>query len=619
MCRATLVPLVLLSDPVCPRVLCFRSRVQGKLQGLSKLKKLADGQVDGVHIRAEAETVLRDARLMHLRLAMKVADLRLLTIRHDKAQASLHAASGALICLKRLELQKRKGAALSAGELRAATRDQQRSVSRTAVLNRTARSGEGGDDADAAAFADDVAIELGDAASVRPSGPFGDDGKLSFEMRSFVRGCFGPMLKAAMAQLLRTMPPEPFTFLAEWFWQHSSLNRYDENGTVLTQRDVDERRRGVAAAHNELARLTRSIAGLLDEAEQARGASEMLLRLLDGLPQRQISFNSLSQIDAQLPPESAWTSEHANPQTRFANHQLLDGVAAVLSFHPRTMLQVHVTPPEGVRRLPPHLLEALRLPDATPPADAVRLGCARLARRRAEAVTAALVMRGVAPQRLVATAPGFDLGLQAAGQLTLHALPEALRLAADEASGGGVEGDGASGASKDDGAYVEEGPLAPAEEALVALRRRRETQLEATRIEFAELQAYVGGYPQMMLPRPLTLVVSVVDVSLPSADAHAIIALGAERIVGRVAAFELVDTGVEEVDIELWTGADADVGGPLERIVGVCVVGVAELLVPGGLPAISASLPVSTPGGVVVGSVRVTVEVRLPDASHPYA
>ena len=79
----------------------------------------------------------------------------------------------------------------------------------------------------------------------------------------------------------------------------------------------------------------------------------------------------------------------------------------------------------------------------------------------------------------------------------------------------------------------------------------------------------------------------------------------------RVAAFELVDCTVDEVDIELWDGPEASRGGPLESIIGTCAIGVGDLLVPSPRStSLSASLPVSANGGTVMGNVRVVVEVR---------
>ena len=66
------------------------------------------------------------------------------------------------------------------------------------------------------------------------------------------------------------------------------------------------------------------------------------------------------------------------------------------------------------------------------------------------------------------------------------------------------------------------------------------------------------------------------------------------------------------MDIELWgAGDEALVGGTLSRMVGSCVIGVAELLGPTGhLDPIKASVPVTVGGGLVTGNVRVTVEAR---------
>ena len=145
---------------------------------------------------------------------------------------------------------------------------------------------------------------------------------------------------------------------------------------------------------------------------------------------------------------------------------------------------------------------------------------------------------------------------------------------------------------------------------MLDLRARREEALEATLTEFQDLQAYVSQYRQMQLQEPLTLVISVIEVSLPlAAQSHVLIAFGTERIVDRVAAFEVHDASIDEVDIELWGGAEADVGGTLTKLVGNCVIGVAELL-HFETPTLTAALPISGDGGIVTGNVKVTAEVR---------
>ena len=73
------------------------------------------------------------------------------------------------------------------------------------------------------------------AGSRSPFDP--ETGRLTNEMRDFVRGTFNPMLRAGMTQLLLKRPNDPYAFLADFFWQHSSLNKYPDEGAGLTQRD----------------------------------------------------------------------------------------------------------------------------------------------------------------------------------------------------------------------------------------------------------------------------------------------------------------------------------------------------------------------------------------------
>ena len=60
------------------------------------------------------------------------------------------------------------------------------------MRGRDARAGADDDDGMAAGADDGIAAA---------AGPFDNDGRLSHEMRSFVRDCFGPMLRAAMTQV----------------------------------------------------------------------------------------------------------------------------------------------------------------------------------------------------------------------------------------------------------------------------------------------------------------------------------------------------------------------------------------------------------------------------------
>lgn len=131
----------------------------------------------------------------------------------------------------------------------------------------------------------------------------------------------------------------------------------------------------------------------------------------------------------------AWRLSNVRPQVDADNAQLLDAVVTVLQYYPRTFLQVHAVPPK-VMQLPPALAAALRLPavdrGAKHPPEVLQEGLTRLARKRAEAIVGGLVERGVQPQRLVATAPGADLGMQSTGLFTIHQLPSAIKLDDEE-------------------------------------------------------------------------------------------------------------------------------------------------------------------------------------------
>ena len=68
------------------------AKLQGKLQGAAKMRALAAAKLDAGSIRQESEKSISELRLAHLRLSVRASDLRLLMMRHERAQANLHAA-----------------------------------------------------------------------------------------------------------------------------------------------------------------------------------------------------------------------------------------------------------------------------------------------------------------------------------------------------------------------------------------------------------------------------------------------------------------------------------------------------------------------------------------------
>ena len=229
--------------------------------------------------------------------------------------------------------------------------------------------------------------------------------------------------------------------------------------------------------------------------------------------------------------------------------------------------------------------------------------------------------RGVPARRLVATAPGYDLGMMPAGQLTIHELPVALRPSRRAAAGGG-NWLGAGEQDDEERREVEEEERAlerlreDEEEAaggaaMAQLLARREAQLGEARRELEELHRYASTKPSLLLPAPLTIVVSVVEMSVPDARPLPCICLGGERVSDRVAGFEVADACLDELDIELWAAASLT-GGPAERAIGSCTLSFANLLL-GAEQTLHASLPVADVTGAVVGSIRVVVEARPPD------
>ena len=108
------------------------------------------------------------------------------------------------------------------------------------------------------------------------------------------------------------------------------------------------------------------------------------LALLASLQQREVLFTSLKTVHrSSLPSSAAWTTEHRSPQIALKNASILDGLGAVLSYYPTTMLQVHVLAPKATRILPSFatiLTDDAGLGDDLPPSRVV--GAAPLSRVR---------------------------------------------------------------------------------------------------------------------------------------------------------------------------------------------------------------------------------------------
>jgi len=222
-----------------------------------------------------------------------------------------------------------------------------------------------------------------------------------------------------------------------------------------------------------------------------------------------------------------------------------------------------------------------------------------------------LVVRGVAAQRMVATAPNADFGMKASGLFTIHELPDAIRIVVVDDDAGGY-GDNGEDPWEVSGGRGRAQSTSPEDEALFLLRQRREAALDDARAELEELHAYAGSMPAFVLPGgPVTLVASVLEASLSGGERAAplvAIAFGSERVSERVAAFEACDIAVDEIDVELWE-ASADGAQLATRLLGAVTLGVGELLV-GETDELNTVLPVLEPGGRVVGSVKILLEAR---------
>merc|ERR1719197_2037144 len=136
-------------------------------------------------------------------------------VKYEKAQANSHAAAGALVCLKRLQTS-----AVALPTLKALAPPQAQALARCA------------------------------------------SGALTPEMRGFVRGAFGPLLRAATQQLLIRRPEDTWGFLAEWLFSvsNSDAGALGAASAEATEADVALRRQEVNTARAALARVLQQIA-----------------------------------------------------------------------------------------------------------------------------------------------------------------------------------------------------------------------------------------------------------------------------------------------------------------------------------------------------------------------
>mmetsp|Transcript_21549 Transcript_21549/g.71260 ORF Transcript_21549/g.71260 Transcript_21549/m.71260 type:complete len:914 (+) Transcript_21549:14-2755(+) len=499
-------------------------KLEGKLQVLSGLRSCENDT------RAAAPRMLGTARLKALRLGAKMAGLQLLLMRYDKANANLHAAGGALIALRRLE--------------RDATH---KSLTEPRLFEPPMRQDPSG------------AQGLLTAAGLSP------------EVREFLRGSFAPMLRAAFNAALQAASPDPFEFLAQWFWTHSEAAAQPSStkprelsvgagAPLWSQSRLCELRDAVARRRLELLGITRGIGATLPAEQQLHAAEQMfaLLRLpaavgltndLESSPlaRHAVLFPPLgSGEEAAVTPTQPLMAMHAA-----SNAKLLDALASVMLQYPRVGLIVSV-----------HEIE-----QPNPESDAPVAGAPErsiIARRRADAIVDALLRRQVLARRIESrTLP------QAApsSQLTLTLLAP-------------------NGKSVPPRAPV---PVPSPGEA--KSEARPDTALKAVR---EELQALRKAFEaSLRLEAPLSLRVAVLGVRLApetplthrAAELSVSICYGAHRANhASEAKFRVDDAAVEIVDAELWDAGRA-------QLLCGCSLSVAPLL-SGSQATIRAELPV---------------------------
>ena len=117
--------------------------------------------------------------------------------------------------------------------------------------------------------------------------------------------------------------------------------------------------------------------------------------------------------------------------------------------------------------------------------------------------------------------------------------------------------------------------------------------------------------PAVRLPAPCTVVVTIVELSMPRGlHPQVVLAFGASRVADSTAAFEAHDAASEELDVEIWDcGPDAVVGSAATRLLGTCTIGVSHLLMREAA-CISDAFPVTGTQSQFLGIVDVLVEMR---------
>ena len=571
------------------------SKLRGRLKGLASLQQLSSKRIDMTEMRMEVERLLTGVQLASLQVSMQVTNLKLLTMNYEKAEANLHAAGGAIICIKKLQHALRVGHRSLRPE----------GASTLPVWSRRVTS------------KDRLQLDCNDFDACDTL-PTSTTGPITAEMHGFIRSCFVPMLKAAALQLMLQRPAKPISFIAEWFWQHSTSHQSRYSGSVLTWSDVEHRCRAILKLTRELGQVNRDISSGMDRQQQAVGASAMLQESLSGLNASEVCFESLHNL-REDDCCKAWTLPDPWTQADTANAQVLDVVISVLKYYPQVLLQVHVIPP-NLDHVPQCLVSALLSTSNQGMASESNVSLSantdaalmNLARRRAEAIVALLIARGLHPKQLVATAPGIDLGMKNSGMFTIHELPPAVDPRCSPPESLISTSEHAHRPQSDSIQQV----------ALLTLRQHREAALKSAQIELAELRDYACRLPSLSLSRgAVTLVVSVsTGAPGPSRNdgrarqpTETVIACGNHRVKGDLAAFEMNDAAIDEVDVEIWIPTAFDQYGVREvasggtGLLGSCTVDVSALL-HGELPEISATLPVIDKSGFINSSRSITIE-----------
>jgi len=183
------------------------------------------------------------------------------------------------------------------------------------------------------------------------------------QVREFLRGSFAPMLRAAFNAALQAASPDPFEFLAQWFWTHSEAAAQPSStkprelsvgagAPLWSQSRLCELRDAVARRRLELLGITRGIGATLPAEQQLHAAEQMfaLLRLpaAVGLT-NDLESSPLARHAVLFPPLGSGEEAAVTPTQPLMAMHAASNVRAIARLNCTCALP-RAAPPPAVRR-----------------------------------------------------------------------------------------------------------------------------------------------------------------------------------------------------------------------------------------------------------------------------